>query len=187
MAKRTVTVVTDDLDGSEAAETVKFSIDGMAYEIDLTEAHASEMRAVFAPYVANGQKVNGSRVASGRSVVTRTPGMPKAADEEARRNRNGLIRSWFNGLPSGERARIYDKHAGAELGDKGRVPEDIVKAYDNRDKAPAPVVKAVPAPAPVATFTAPSEAPSAATETEPASADKPKAPARKRASRAAAK
>ena len=40
----------DDVDGSEAVVTVRFGLDGHVYEIDLNEAHAEDLREVFAPY-----------------------------------------------------------------------------------------------------------------------------------------
>ena len=44
MAKRTIEVFHDDLDGSEGASTVKFGLDGKSYEIDLSEGHEKELR-----------------------------------------------------------------------------------------------------------------------------------------------
>ena len=39
MAQQVTTTLIDDIDGSEASETVLFGLDGTADEIDLTEAH----------------------------------------------------------------------------------------------------------------------------------------------------
>ncbi|GAA1062024.1 Lsr2 dimerization domain-containing protein [Agromyces bracchium] len=36
MAKRTVVTLVDDIDGTDAAETIAFTIDGAGYEIDLS-------------------------------------------------------------------------------------------------------------------------------------------------------
>ena len=44
MAKKTTITLIYDIDGSEAQETVRFALDGTAYEIDLTTAHADELR-----------------------------------------------------------------------------------------------------------------------------------------------
>lgn len=41
MAQKTVVILSDDLDGSDANETITFGLDGSEYEIDLNEAHAS--------------------------------------------------------------------------------------------------------------------------------------------------
>ena len=51
-AGREVTIaLVDDLDGSEAGETVKFELDGMCYEIDLSKPNAKVLRGVFGPYI----------------------------------------------------------------------------------------------------------------------------------------
>lgn len=41
MAQITVVVLEDDLDGSAAAETVTFALEGVSYEIDLSTANAA--------------------------------------------------------------------------------------------------------------------------------------------------
>ncbi|MTD17135.1 hypothetical protein GIS00_24680 [Nakamurella sp. YIM 132087] len=41
MASITPVIMTDDLDGSKAAETVAFALDGSKYEIDLSQGHSS--------------------------------------------------------------------------------------------------------------------------------------------------
>ena len=44
MAQRIQTLFIDDLDGGEAAGTVRFGLDGTQYEIDLSAAHSQELR-----------------------------------------------------------------------------------------------------------------------------------------------
>ena len=53
MAKRVVEILTDDLDGGEATETVSFALDGKAYEIDLGEENAAKLRGALEPFVAS--------------------------------------------------------------------------------------------------------------------------------------
>ena len=45
MASRTTISLVDDLDGSEAAETVMFGLGGQLYELDLTTEHAAMLRS----------------------------------------------------------------------------------------------------------------------------------------------
>lgn len=59
MARRVEVVLVDDLDGAEASETVSFALDGRAYEIDLSESNASDLRAALTSYVEAGRKVAG--------------------------------------------------------------------------------------------------------------------------------
>jgi Lsr2 len=41
----------DDLDGTEAGETIFFELDGHTYEIDLSESNASDFRNALKPYI----------------------------------------------------------------------------------------------------------------------------------------
>ena len=43
MARRTVVMLTDDLDGSDATETVRFGLDGRDYEVDLSKKNAKSL------------------------------------------------------------------------------------------------------------------------------------------------
>ena len=52
MAQQVSVTLVDDLDGSEAAETVSFGLDGRAYEIDLSVDNAARLRDAIAPFVA---------------------------------------------------------------------------------------------------------------------------------------
>ncbi|MGB4777097.1 histone-like nucleoid-structuring protein Lsr2, partial [Microbacterium sp.] len=61
MARRIVHQLVDDLDGTVlgvgSGETVLFSLDGTAYEIDLTEENAAALRAALEPYIAAARPV----------------------------------------------------------------------------------------------------------------------------------
>lgn len=100
MAQRMVTTLLDDIDGSEATETVTFGLDGATYEIDLNEAHAEDLREVLAPFVSVARKV------SGPSNRGRSAGAPKQRtgpelDPKA-------VRAWAEakGIPVSPRGRI---------------------------------------------------------------------------------
>jgi hypothetical protein len=88
--------MTDDLDGSPAAETVMFGFDGVTYEIDLSEPNRAQLERDLAPYVAAGRRVSRGRRrgGSGRQAAPR-------ADRAA-------VRAWArdNGLKVSERGRI---------------------------------------------------------------------------------
>ncbi|WP_243789637.1 Lsr2 family protein [Saccharopolyspora gloriosae] len=51
MAERIQVELVDDIDGSPAQQTVTFALDGVTYEIDLSERHAQRLRGVFARYI----------------------------------------------------------------------------------------------------------------------------------------
>lgn len=105
MAQKIHIVLEDDLDGSEATETVTFGIDGTSYEIDLNDKHAAKLRDVLAPYVGHGRKV-GSAPRRGRKAAVSTGG---ASARE--------IRDWA-------RSNGYD------VPDRGRVSADVREAFE---------------------------------------------------------
>jgi len=88
MAHRTRTEMVDDIDGKVLGhgkgETVRFSIDGSSYEIDLSKANARRLRGLFEDYVAAGRKIANGRTRRRTRVaaVTRTH-EPKAVREWA--------------------------------------------------------------------------------------------------------
>ncbi|MCX4564497.1 Lsr2 family protein [Streptomyces phaeochromogenes] len=105
MAQQTIIQLLDDLDGSEASETIVFGLDGKTYEIDLNEKNTAKLRKALAPYVATGRKLNQAR-SSKRAGAGRS-----AADGDT-----AQIRAWA-------------KENGYEVNDRGRVPAEIKEAY----------------------------------------------------------
>jgi hypothetical protein len=61
VAQKVLMLLQDDLDGTEAQETVEFGLDGVLYQIDLTEDHAAELRAVLGTFIAAGRRTGGRR------------------------------------------------------------------------------------------------------------------------------
>ena len=103
MVQKVNIVIVDDIDESEeATETVSFALDGTSYEIDLNDAHASDLRAALAPYKGSARKVP-SGTAQGGKKLNRGA---SSAD----------IRAW-----------AIEK--GYQIGDRGRIPADIQEAY----------------------------------------------------------
>jgi hypothetical protein len=100
MAKRVITTLEDDLDGSEANETIIFSIDGAEYEIDLNDAHANELREAMNKYTSVARKSVG-RVKQTRRTSTSNGNGNGSTDTKA-------VRAWAieNGIPISTRGRI---------------------------------------------------------------------------------
>jgi hypothetical protein len=73
--KHVQTKLLDDIDGSEAAETVPFGLDAVGYKIDLNTERAAELRNVLAQYVAAARRAGGS---------ARPPQLTAAAEETPR-------------------------------------------------------------------------------------------------------
>ena len=99
----TRTVLVDDLDGSqEGVHTVRFSLDGNDFEIDLSADNEARLRDKLTRFVENATPVRAPR-ARGRSGgrVSRTPAV---SDPEQTR----AIRAWAatNGYQVSARGRI---------------------------------------------------------------------------------
>jgi hypothetical protein len=56
MAQKIQTLLIDDLDGSEAAGTVRVGLDGAEYEIDLNAEHAQALRDALARHVGAARR-----------------------------------------------------------------------------------------------------------------------------------
>src|SRR4051794_19466086 len=61
----------DDLDGTDAAETLRFGLDGTSYEIDLSAKNAAAFRKAVDRYV------KAARRQSSGARPSRSPGRPK--------------------------------------------------------------------------------------------------------------
>jgi hypothetical protein len=103
MAQRTITTLVDDIDGSEATSTVSFALDGTAYEIDLNENHAEDLREVLAPFISVARKVSG--LPSGRRRRAARPGGPAQSTAEIDPKE---VRAWAeaNGIAVNARGRL---------------------------------------------------------------------------------
>jgi hypothetical protein len=61
VAQKVLVELVDDIDGTEAVETIKFGIDGQQYEIDLSNTHAKQMRKMLDKYASKGRKIKQQR------------------------------------------------------------------------------------------------------------------------------
>ncbi|GDY29051.1 histone-like nucleoid-structuring protein Lsr2 [Gandjariella thermophila] len=60
MARQVSVQLVDDIDGSPAAETVDFGLDGVRYTIDLSRENAAQLRSVLAPYLRRARALQAS-------------------------------------------------------------------------------------------------------------------------------
>ncbi len=76
--------LTDDIDGSPAAESVNFALYGQRFAIDLSAEHAARLRDALAEFVAGGRRTSGPsrRTGAGRRRQGR-PSNVAAADVRA--------------------------------------------------------------------------------------------------------
>ena len=113
MAKQVVTLLTDDLDGSEADRTVEFGLDGVHYTIDLSEKNSGKLRKALEPYISAGTRVGRGGVDRRSSGRGRGP----AAGGRTSREQNQAIREWA-------------AKNGYEVSERGRIPTSVVEAFE---------------------------------------------------------
>jgi Lsr2 len=79
MSKNVSVIVTDDLDGSEHAETVSFGFEGVTYEIDLAKKNRAKLEKALAPYIEAGRRVPRARAVHRPIAAPCGPGPGKPA------------------------------------------------------------------------------------------------------------
>lgn len=108
VAQKVKIILIDDLDGGEAHETVKFGLDGLQYELDLSSKHAKELRDTLAPYVS----------------AARRETQPKPRQSAPSRSHEAAqIREWA-------------KANGYNVSSRGRVNAEIIEAYRAAQRQP---------------------------------------------------
>lgn len=110
MSKQRIIKLIDDLDQGPADETLRFAIDEQAYEIDLSAAHARELRAIIRRYQEHGRRI-------GRVQLLAPGEQPKRVRKSNNRTRNARIRAW---------AAEHDYPVQAQ----GRIPNAIVVRHE---------------------------------------------------------
>ena len=115
MAQRVNVVLVDDIDGKDAVETVTFALDGVEYEIDLSEDNASKLRDSLSVYIGHARRTGGRRRSSGGS----------GEQKSSSRSRSN---SSSDG-PSASEIREWARASGHTVPDRGRVSAEVREAY----------------------------------------------------------
>ena len=105
MAQKIQVLLVDDIDGSEATETVSFGLDGMSYEIDLSSGNAGQLRTELTQYVEHARKAGNTQT-------------------RRRRQRNGA------GREQSARIREWAMARGFKVNQRGRIPANILAEYE---------------------------------------------------------
>ncbi|GAA4906404.1 Lsr2 protein [Actinomycetospora succinea] len=125
MAQKTIVTLVDDLTGEEAEDitTVEFALDGVTYEIDLDDKNSARLRDALAEYVAAARRTGGRRSnGGGRRRSGAGTGTPRATSPGGYdRETSKQIREWA-------------KAQGFEVSDRGRVPNNVVEAWESQRK-----------------------------------------------------
>ena len=108
MAQKVVVTFVDDLDGSPADEAVKFGLDGVHHEIDLSAANAEKFRAALAPYIAAARRESGPRQQAVGRKTARKAAAPVVNTAD--------VREWA-------------KTQGIEISDRGRIASEVLVKF----------------------------------------------------------
>ncbi len=92
---------------AEGQETVAFSFDGTAYEIDACPEHAKELHDKISPFVEHARRASGQ----GR-------GRKRQPQPSAGKQQSAQIREWA-------------KSRGLKVNERGRIPASIVAEYES--------------------------------------------------------
>jgi|SRR3954454_6278104 len=102
----------DDLDGSEGAETIRYSVDGKDYEIDLSEKNAERFRSTLREFI------DASREVEQPPVLTLAPA------RASRRSSGG------SGRDDIAQIRAWAESQGMDVSARGRIKNEVIAAYD---------------------------------------------------------
>lgn len=102
MARKTSIELVDDVNGEEADQTVTFALDGVTYEIDLSDENAAKLREDFGPWSGSARRVAGRR--------------KRGTAPSARSKETAMIREWAKGNDF-------------NVGERGRIPDEVREAY----------------------------------------------------------
>lgn len=114
MAQKVQVLLTDDLDGSDADETISFGFEGTQYEIDLNKKNADAMRKAITKYTSAARRASGRSGTSARGR-SRSNGRPDR-DYDPK-----VVRQWA-------------ESQGIEVSARGRVPADLVARFQAAGK-----------------------------------------------------
>ena len=104
MAQKTVVQLVDDFDGKELGpnqgETVRVSLDGAQYELDLSHKNAQRLRDDFGKWLDHARKVGGRRSSA--------------------RNKSDI---------DSKAVRAWAASNGIQLNERGRIPATVVEQF----------------------------------------------------------
>ncbi len=117
MARHESVVLVDDLSGEEGegVRTREFGIDGKIFEIDLDEANSNELDDALAVFIEHARRVGGR---------VKRPTAAKASGSGYGKDTLKAIREWA-------------KREGMDVSDRGRLPGNVVEAWEQAHQGSA--------------------------------------------------
>lgn len=115
MAQKTTVQLVDDITGETIDDgkgrTIKFSVDGVEYEINLAQKQADKFVQALDRYVTHARKVGGRRIAS----------TPSRGGKSSRDYDPKAVRAWA-------------QSNNVELPARGRIPADVLQKFRDAGK-----------------------------------------------------
>lgn len=126
MAQQMQIQLVDDLDPEkEADETVRFGLDGVDYEIDLSEDNAEQLRGALAEFVDHARRTGG-RIKRGRIAASTGP---KSTAKKTGPATKGYRRTTIPAKIPAKDVREWAMENGFGVSDRGRIPGHVTDAY----------------------------------------------------------
>lgn len=102
----------DDIDGTDAQESITYTLDGQDYEIDLSEANAKKFRSALAPFLEKSRTVESQPIITVTRPTTR------------RRSSGGSTRDDI------AEVRAWAEAKGITVAPRGRIKQEVYEQYD---------------------------------------------------------
>ena len=113
MARKTVTYLLDDLDGTDIPEgttSTTFSLNGTTWSIDLAPSNVEKLETALAPFIEKATRLAGGGGSTGGAARRRTASSGNSAQFLS------AVREWANSN-------------GYTVGERGRVKSEVLDAY----------------------------------------------------------
>ncbi|QQR52449.1 Lsr2 family protein [bacterium] len=121
MARKETIILVDDVDGSEAVESIEFALDGVTYEIDVSAVNALQLRAAIGHWAHHARTVKMSKA---KRFAGRKSPKPKTVVEPD----TATVRAWANSN-------------GYNVGKSGRISKAVREAFSAAQQKVAPTKK----------------------------------------------
>lgn len=135
MAQKVLVQLIDDLDGvaSEDVSTILFGLDGVTYEIDLSESNAERLRDSLAEFVEPARRTGG-RIKRGLGVQGQLTSAGSRNGKSGKAAVAGSKRIVVNAAVPAGVVREWARKQKMEISARGRIPEEIYAQYNEAHK-----------------------------------------------------
>lgn len=106
----------DDINGSPADTTIKFSVNGKNYIIDLSETNAAAFNEALAPYIEHARRAR-------RGPANKRKSRSSSEAARVKRQKNAEIRAWA-------------LENGVTVSKRGQLGQDTIAAYEDAHTTP---------------------------------------------------